>query len=148
MKTRVLKTAVGLAAVLGGLLVASPAQATDGLVSARVYSGSSGGGGIAQAYLDFTSRTRVVHSNVTVRDVCPDDNLPVRAYIKVVLINGTTQTRYVGADTNGCGPDGINLGDFVTTGSAPIAKAGVRVCVYNPTRDLKCAEAFRDNPYA
>ena len=148
MKTRVLSAAVGFAAVLGSLLMASPAQASDGPVETQVYtSGSSGSGGIARASLNFTSRTRIVYNNLIVRDVCPGDNLPVRAYVKVVFTNGTSASHYMGADTNGCGSDGTNLGDFEVTGSLSVAKAGVTVCVYNSSRNLKCAEEFRDNPY-
>ncbi|MFC0627708.1 hypothetical protein [Kribbella deserti] len=148
MKTRVLKAAVGAAAVLGGLMVATPAQATDGPVAAQVYyPGTSGSGGVAKASLDFTSRTRVVYNNLTVRDVCPGDNLPVRAYVEVVFTNGAIRRVNMGSDTNGCGSDGTNLGDYIATGSSSIAKAGVRVCVYNSTQLLRCKTAFRDNPY-
>ena len=148
MKARVLRTVVGVAAVLSGLLVASPAQAADGPVSARVYTeGSSGSGGIASADVDFFSRTGSILFDFTVRDVCPGDNLPVRAYIKLVGTGGEVGLHYVGADTNGCGSDGTNFGDIQVNGSAPVAKAGVRVCVYNSTGNLRCKEAFLDNPY-
>ncbi|MFJ9391235.1 hypothetical protein ACIRON_20590 [Nocardioides sp. NPDC101246] len=148
MKTRVLKATVGLAAVLGGLLIAGPAQAADGPVSARVYAeGSSGSGGIARADIDFTSQRGSVFFDFTVRDVCPGDNLPVRAYIKLVGTGGEVGLHYVGSDTNGCGADGTNFGNISVNGSSPVAKAGVRVCVYNSTGNLRCKEAFQDNPY-
>lgn len=109
--------------------------------------GSSGSGGIARADLDFAGRTVVGVGNMTVRDVCPGDNLPVRAWIKLVGTGGEIGTYYVGADTNGCGSDGTNFGNFTVTGSHSVAKAGVRVCVYNSTGNLRCKEAFLDNPH-
>lgn len=148
MKTRVLRTAVGLAAVLGGLLIASPAQASDGPVGARVYTeGSSGSGGAASADIDFFSRTGSIFWDFTVRDVCPGDNLPVRAYIKVVGPNGEVGLHYVGSDTNGCGSHGTNFGNIEVNGLSSVAKAGVKVCVYNSTGNLRCKESLRNNPH-
>lgn len=148
MKMRVLKTAAGLAAALGGLLIATPAQATDGAVSARVYTeGSSGSGGVASADVDFLSRTGTVFWDFTVRDVCPGDNLPVRAYIKFVGTNGSVGERLIGADTNGCGSDGTNFGNIRVSGSSDVARAGVKICVYNSSGNQRCAESLRDNPH-
>ncbi|MFC0625951.1 hypothetical protein ACFFGN_17870 [Kribbella deserti] len=149
MKTRVLRTVVGLAAVLGSSLVASPAQADDGPVSVRVYTqGSSGSGGIAKTSVNFLSQTDIHYSNLTVRDVCPGDNLPVRVYVKVVFRDGTSENDLAGSDTNGCGSDGTNLGDFRTDSPfAQVAKAGLRVCVYNSAGNQRCAESLRSNPY-
>ncbi len=53
----------------------------------------------------------------------------------------------MGSDTNGCGSDGTNFGNIQVNGLSSVAKAGVRVCVYNSTGNLRCAESFRDNPY-
>ncbi|TDD60361.1 hypothetical protein E1263_11310 [Kribbella antibiotica] len=148
MKASVLRAVVGVAAVLSVSLVAGPAQATDGPVSARVYTeGSSGSGGIGSASLTFRSSTVVDYTNLKVRDVCPGDNLPVRVYTKMVYTDGTFETDYVGADTNGCGSDGTNLGGFRATSSKRVAKAGVTVCVYNSVRNLQCKDAFRDNDH-
>ncbi|MFC0625952.1 hypothetical protein [Kribbella deserti] len=150
MKTRVLRTVVGLAAVLGSLLVASPAQATNGPASARVYTeGSSGSGGLATASLTFVNASDVTFRNVTVRDVCPGDNRPVKVYIRLVSTLGHTSSRYVGSDTNGCGSDGTNFGTVYGTAGFTVAKAGLTVCLYTSTPGQeKCVNgAVRDNQH-
>ncbi|GAB3948457.1 hypothetical protein GCM10029976_079660 [Kribbella albertanoniae] len=131
-------------------MIASPAQATDGPASARVFTeGSSGSGGLATASLDFVNRTEVTYRNVTVRDVCPGDNLPVKAYIRLVSTNGDTSSRYVGSDTNGCGSDGTNFGTVYGSAGFTVAKAGLTVCLYTSTPgEAKCVHGpVRDNPY-
>lgn len=148
MKTRVLRTMVGLAAVLGSLLIASPAQATDGPVTARVYTeGISGSGGIARAYVDFIDRNDIIFRNFTVRDVCPDDNLPVRAYATLMAIDGTVRHYFVGSDTNGCGSDDTNFGTFRRSVAFTVAKAGVTICVYTATGYQRCSSTLLDNQY-
>jgi hypothetical protein len=61
VKTRILGAAVAIAAVLGGSLIASPAQATDGFDTARVYyKGDPGSGGYVRADTDSLSQTGAV----------------------------------------------------------------------------------------
>ncbi|NEA34986.1 hypothetical protein [Streptomyces sp. SID13031] len=151
MKASVLRAVVGVAAVLSGLLVASPAQAADGPVSARVYypSPSSGSGGLASANLDFVNRTTVVYRSLKVRDICPGDNRPVFAQMTVLDTNG--RLWYVGPakrDNNGCGPDGTNFGNVTLTSGFVVARAALAVCVYNTSATLRCKTSVsRDNPY-
>ncbi|MFI7452388.1 hypothetical protein ACIBQX_33175 [Nonomuraea sp. NPDC049714] len=146
MKTRILGAALGIA-VLSGLLVASPAQATDGVSSARVDYGS--GAGSVRATVDFVSRTKVVFRDFTVRDICPGDNLPVKARFMWTHTDGTGGTAAWKADTNGCGGDGTNFGDFIRTGSKSISRINLEVCVYNRSNgELSCAYSGpRDNQY-
>jgi hypothetical protein len=151
VKTRILGAAVGIVAVVGGSLVASPAQATDGFDSARVYyKGDSGSGGYVRADIDFLSRTEVVYRDFTVRDVCPGDGLPVRAQISWRNADGTFAD--IGswkADNNGCGPNGTNFGDIRISRPKALAKATLTVCVYDQSiGNLRCATSGgRDNPY-
>lgn len=136
---------------MSGLLVASPAQATDGPDSVRVYyPGTSGSGGYASADIDFLSRTEALYRNFTVRDVCPGDGRPVRAQMSVVDANGIR--RNLGplkADTNGCGPNGTNFGTIRISDVRGVSRAGLRVCVYTESAGtLRCATSVgRDNPY-
>jgi hypothetical protein len=113
------------------------------------YPGTSGSGGYVRADIDFTSRTRVVYRNFTVRDVCPGDGRPVQAQLSVVGTDGVR--RNLGEwleDTNGCGPDGTNFGTVTLSAGFNVARAGLRVCVYSSTGNLRCANsAGRDNPY-
>ncbi|ADB35612.1 hypothetical protein Kfla_6620 [Kribbella flavida DSM 17836] len=138
--------------MLSGLLVASPAQATDGSVSARVYyPNTSGSGGEARAYLDFTGRSDVTVRNLTVRDICPGDGRPVRAVLVVLDTDGkrTTIPPYY-SDRNGCGSDGTNFGTYSLglSDGWRIKSISLKVCVYNSSGNLKCAtSAGRDNPY-
>ena len=150
MKIRVLRTMVGLAAVLGSLLIASPAQAADGPDSARVYYPGISSGGIVSANLDFVSRTEVVYRNFTVRDVCPGDGRPVRAYIRLWDTSGVYRySSTAKADTNGCGPDGTNFGTLTARASFAVGRAGLTVCVYTESAgNLRCVYSDgRDNPY-
>ncbi|MEJ1105683.1 MULTISPECIES: hypothetical protein [unclassified Kribbella] len=145
MKTRILGAAVGIAAV-GGLLTAVPAQA-EGLTSARVEWRT--GAGSVRTTVDFTSRTRVVFRDFTVRDICPGDNLPVRAEVTWVHTDGSSGVGNRKADTNGCGPNGTNFGDFIRTGTKPLKYVFVKVCIYRvPDGDLICqAGEAHNNPY-
>jgi len=152
MKARVLGALVGVAAVLSGLLVASPAQAADGPVSARVYyPGTSGSGGEASMDLDFTGRADVTLRNIKVRDICPGDGRPVRA---VLVVHGTDGSHVAippyFSDTNGCGSDGTHFGSRGVgfSGGWQIKSLSVKVCVYNSSGNLKCVTSVsRDNPY-
>lgn len=151
MKARVLRTVVGLAAVLSGLLVASPAQALDGPDSAQVYfPGFSGSGGYVRADIDFLSPTEVLFRNFSVRDVCPEDGRPVRGRAVATDASGlgTNFGPFV-ADTNGCGPTGTTPRTFKVTYPRGVAKASLQVCVYtDSTGNLRCVTSVgRDNPY-
>ncbi|MCG5213431.1 Tim44 domain-containing protein [Streptosporangium soli] len=114
MKTRILGAVMGIA-VLSGLLVASPAQARDGVASASVPPYRDLGGGSVRATVDFTSRTRVVVRNFTVRDICPGDNAPVRARFVWVYTDSTDGSSAWRSDTNGCGSHGTNFGNLTRT---------------------------------
>jgi len=151
MKVRILAAVVGIAAVLTGSLAASPALATDGPDSVRVYyPGFSGSGGQASATIDFISRTEVIYRNFTVRDLCPEDGRPVRAQAVTVDANGFG--RNLGpmkAVVNGCGPNGTNFGTIRVIDANGVAKAHLRVCVYaDASGNLRCATSEgRDNPH-
>jgi hypothetical protein len=132
LKTRILGTVLATAA-LSGLLVASPAQARDGVSSARVNpfesaSGRDYSGGTARATVDFTSRTRVVFRNFTVRDLCPGDNLPIKGRVFWTHTDGTRGNGSWKSDTNGCGDDGTNFGTITRTGTKAISSVYVQVC--------------------
>ncbi|MEV5496140.1 hypothetical protein AB0M50_12170 [Nonomuraea fuscirosea] len=131
MKTRMLGAALGIA-VLSGLLVASPAQAKDGVSSARVDPFRGHGGGSVRATVDFVSRTKVRFRNFTVRDICPGDNLPVRARVHWKHTDGTNGRSAWKSDTNGCGDDGTNFGTITRTGSKSISRVYLEVSVLDP----------------
>ena len=152
MKARALGTLVGVAAVLSGLLVASPAQAADGPISARVYyPGTSGSGGEASMDIDFTGRSNITMRNIKVRDICPGDGRPVRAVLVVHDTDGkSTAIPPYFSDTNGCGSDGTNFGSrgLSLSDGWQFKSVSVKVCVYNSTGNLKCVTSVsRDNPY-
>lgn len=149
MKTRILGAAVGIAAVLGSLLVASPAQASDGPDWVRVYYSADLNGGEAQATVDFVSRTVVVWRDFTVQDTCPGDGLPVRARPEWTYADGTRGVGAWRADTNGCGQDGTNFGDIRISRSKAVARVAMTVCVYSQSEgNLRCATSQgRDNQY-
>lgn len=152
MKASILRAAVGVVAVLAGLLVASPAQAADGADSVRVRypSWTSVSGGLATADLDFVNQKKVVFRNFKVRDICPGDGRPVRAYMTLWEPNGVRRTwASPKADTNGCGADGTNFGTVTLETSLTVARAGLTVCVYtNSAGNLRCVySGGRDNPY-
>jgi hypothetical protein len=135
LKTRILGAALGIAA-LSGLLVASPAQARDGVSSARVVHPHSPGAAYGRAAVDFVSRTKVVFRNFTVRDICPGDNRPVRARLAWRHTDGTTGRGAWKKDTNGCGDDGTNFGNFNRTGSKSISKVFLEVCLYRASGQI------------
>ncbi|GAB3945403.1 hypothetical protein GCM10029976_071100 [Kribbella albertanoniae] len=152
MKASILRAAVGVVAVLGGLLVASPAQAADGPDSVRVRypSWTSISGGEASATLDFVGEKTVVFRNFKVRDICPGDGRPVRAYMTLWEENAVRRTwDSPKADINGCGGDGTNFGTVTLRTSLTVARAGLTVCVYtNSAGNLRCVySGGRDNPY-
>ena len=148
MKTRILGAVVGITALLGGLLVASPAQALDGLDFKFVDQGGESRGYV-QADVDFRSRTTVVWQDFLVRDVCPGDGRPVRARVGWTNADGTQGVGSWKADTNGCGPDGTNFGDIWHIGSKSVARAWMTVCVYTESGGNEvCANSpGRDNPH-
>ncbi|MET8006559.1 hypothetical protein [Nonomuraea glycinis] len=132
MKTRILGAVLGIA-VLSGLLVASPAQARDGVSSARVNPfGSAEGrrysGGTARATVDFRNRTKVIFRNFTVRDLCPGDNFPIKGRVIWTHTDGTTGSGAWKWDRNGCGDDGTNFGNLTRTGTKAISSIYVQVC--------------------
>lgn len=151
MKKRNVGAVTGLAVILGGSLVAAPAQATDGEIGAHVYYPyGEVSGGRATATLDFTSRTTVAYRNFTVRDLCPGDGRPVRARVSWLNTDGTRGTGTWRADTNGCGPDGTNFGTLTLSSAKPVSRASLTVCVYTTSAgNLRCeTSAGRDNPYS
>ncbi len=149
MKTRMLGAVMGIAA-LSGLLVPIPAQAQDGVSSARTnVPGSRYGGGSVRTTVDFINRKKVVFRNFTVRDLCPGDNLPVRAQIVWTHTDGTTGRSAWRKDTNGCGDHGTNFGNITRTGTKPIAKVYLKVQVYARSGGIRAFaySADRDNQY-
>jgi hypothetical protein len=132
LKTRILGAVLGIAA-LSGLLVASPAQARDGVSTARVPPVRDGGGGSVRATVDFVSRTKVVFRNFTVRDLCPGDNLPVRARFGWKHTDGTNGHSAWRSDTNGCGDDGTNFGNLARIGSKSISRVYLQVSILTKT---------------
>jgi hypothetical protein len=147
LKTRILGAAVSIVA-LSGLLTAGPAQADDGVASARVESG--GHAGAVHTTVDFTSATRVVFKDFTVRDICPGDNLPVRARAVYIFTDGSTGFSNWRVDSNGCGNDGTNFGDLVRSGTKSVARVTVMVCILRTNgTTLACnGPAYRENPYS
>ncbi|MEV4179509.1 hypothetical protein, partial [Nonomuraea sp. NPDC049709] len=148
LKTRMLGAALGIA-VLSGLLVASPAQARDGVSSGRT-NRPSGGDGYAQVTVDFVSRTKVVFRNFTVRDLCPGDNLPVKARIVYKYTTGTRTWRTLPwkKDTNGCADRGSNFGNVTLSRSRSISAVTLELCVYNKKSDFHCVNTTtRHNQY-
>ncbi|MEV4175123.1 hypothetical protein [Nonomuraea sp. NPDC049709] len=143
MKTRILGAALGIA-VLSGLLVASPAQARDGVASASVPPYRDLGGGSVRATVDFVSRKKVVVRNFTVRDICPGDNAPVKARFVWVHTDSTTGSSAWRKDTNGCGSHGTNFGNITRTGTKPIRKVYLHLEV--GTRAFALS-AVQDNQY-
>ncbi|MFB4285254.1 MULTISPECIES: hypothetical protein [unclassified Nonomuraea] len=148
MKTRMLGAALGIAA-LSGLLVASPAQARDDVASAHVNPYRDHGGGSVRAAVDFTSRTRVVFRNFTVRDICPGDNAPVKAQIVWVHMDGTKGRSAWRSDTNGCGAHGTNFGTITHTGSKHIRKVYLSLRVYARSGGIRAVALSddEDNEY-
>ncbi|MEV5895662.1 hypothetical protein [Nonomuraea fuscirosea] len=128
MKTRILGAALGIAA-LSGLLVASPAQAFDGAASARVKPSGRDGGGSVRASVHFVNPKKVVFRNFTVRDICPGDNLPVRARVAWKHTDGTNGHGVWKWDRNGCGDHGTNFGNITRTGSKSISRVYLEVQV-------------------
>lgn len=124
MKTRVLGATVAIAA-LSGLLVPSPAQARDGVSTPRPLKRS--GAASVRTTVDFVSRTKVIFRNFTVRDICPNDFYVVKAQIRWTH---TDETEGKSACDNGCGSHGTNFGNLVRSGSKPIAKVRLYVCIY------------------
>ena len=151
MKARALGALVGVAAVLSGLLMASPAQASSGPVYARVYyPDTSGTGGETSGDLNFLSRSEVRVRYLKVRDICPGDGRPVRAIVVATRTDGSrVNISPYYADTNGCGPDGTQ---FPTVDLAPgfsIKGLSLKVCVYTAALgNVKCETSIvRYNPY-
>ncbi|WP_432947039.1 hypothetical protein ACQPXM_09860 [Kribbella sp. CA-253562] len=149
MTRRVLGAVVGIAVLLGGLLVATPAQAVDGLEFVYVGEQWDEPEGRAEAHIDFRSRTSVVFRDFTVRDVCPGDGLPVRARAGWTYTDGSPGVSSWKADTNGCGPNGTNFGDISHTGSRVVARAWITVCVYRQSGgNVRCETSYGlDNQY-
>ncbi|MEV0166676.1 hypothetical protein [Nonomuraea fuscirosea] len=146
MKTRTLGAALVIA-MLSGLLMASPAQARDGVTSGRT-AVPGGGNGYAQVTVDFVSRTKVVFRNFKVRDLCPGDNLPVKARIVWKYTTGTYHWGSWRKDTNGCRDKGTNFGNFVRSGKKAISLATLELCVYNKKSDFHCVNTTtRYNQY-
>ncbi|GGP05424.1 hypothetical protein LDL08_06395 [Nonomuraea glycinis] len=146
MKTRILSAALAIA-TLSGLLVASPAQARDGVSSGRT-TRPSGGNGYAQVTVDFVSRTKVVFRNLKVRDLCPHDNLPVKARAVWKYTTGSWHTGAWKKDTNGCRDKGTNFGNYVRSGSRAISAVALELCVYNKKSDFHCVNTTtRYNQY-
>ncbi|GAA1637549.1 hypothetical protein GCM10009733_038300 [Nonomuraea maheshkhaliensis] len=146
MKTRTLGAALAIA-MLSGLLVASPAQARDGVTSGRTQR-PSGGNGYARATVDFVSRTKVVFRNFTVRDLCPGDNLPVKARIVWKYTTGSWHTGAWRKDTNGCADKGTNFGNVTLSRSRAISAVTLELCVYNKNSDFHCVNTTtRYNQY-
>jgi hypothetical protein len=127
LKTRILGAALAIAA-LSGLLVASPAQARDGVSSVRIDPSGGYGGGSVRATVDFRNRTKVTFRNFTVRDICPGDNVPVRARLHWIHTDRTDGAGAWKWDRNGCGDDGTNFGTFTRTGTKSISKIRLEVC--------------------
>ncbi|MGC4940408.1 hypothetical protein [Kribbella sp. DT2] len=153
MKARALGALVGVAAVLSGLLVASPAQAASGSVYARVYyPNPTGSGGEASADLNFTGRSKVTVRYLKVRDICPGDNRPVRAVVVATRTDGSrVNISPYYSDTNGCGADGtqfptVKLG---LGGGQRIKSLSLKVCVYTAALgNVKCVTSSAlHNPY-
>jgi hypothetical protein len=147
LKTRILGAALAIAA-LSGLLVASPAQARDGVSSARVENPDRAGAGYVRTTVDFTSRTRVVFRNFTVRDICPADNHGVWAQVQWTHTDGTTGRGAWKKDTS-CGSHGTNFGNILRTGTKSISKVLVTVCITKRSGShLACAYSLsRYNQY-
>ncbi|WP_432943669.1 hypothetical protein ACQPXM_00805 [Kribbella sp. CA-253562] len=105
--------------------------------------------GSVRTTVDFTSATRVVFKDFTVRDICPGDNLPVRGRASWVLTDGTTGASSWKVDSNGCGGDGTNFGDIVYSGGKRVASVIVMVCILRTNgTTLACnGSAYRDNQY-
>jgi hypothetical protein len=131
LKTRILGAALGIA-VLSGLLVASPAQARDGVSTARVRvsDGIPGGGALVKTTVDFVSRKKVIFRNFTVRDLCPGDNRPVQARAWWHYTDGTTGKSAVRTDANGCGDDGTNFGNITPPSTKGISSVYLEVWLY------------------
>ncbi|MFB4282326.1 hypothetical protein ACBJ59_44020 [Nonomuraea sp. MTCD27] len=131
MKTRMLGAALAIAA-LSGLLVASPAQARDGVSSARVRvdTGIPGGGALVTTTVDFVNRRKVIFRNFTVRDLCPGDNRPVQARAWWHYTDGTTGKSAVRTDSNGCGDDGTNFGNITPPSTKGISSVYLEVWLY------------------
>lgn len=147
MKTRILGAALGIAA-LSGLLVPSPAQAKDGVSTARVNPAGAHGGGSVRATVDFVNRKKVVFRNFTVRDICPGDNLPVRARIWWKHTDGTTGYSAWKWDRNGCSDKGTNFGNVTRSGSKSISKVYLQVAVnFRPGQWVYDISPIRDNQY-
>ncbi|MEV0622323.1 hypothetical protein AB0I81_54030 [Nonomuraea sp. NPDC050404] len=147
MKTRILGAVLGIAA-LSGLLVPSPAQASDGVSSARA-NYTDGGAGSVRTTVDFVNRKKVVFRNFTVRDICPGDNFPVKARIFWTHTDGTSGYSAWKSDTNGCGDNGTNFGNITRTGTKPISKVSLEVCIYTRSGGILsfAFSAPRDNQY-
>ncbi|MCF6475885.1 hypothetical protein FAF44_47245 [Nonomuraea sp. MG754425] len=146
MKIRVLSAALAVA-TLSGLLVATPAQARDGVSSGRT-SRPSGGNGYAKVTVDFVSRTKVVFRSFLVRDLCPGDNLPVKARIVYKYTTGSWRTLPWKKDTNGCADKGTNFGNVTLSRSRSISAVTLELCVYNNKSDIHCVNTTtRYNQY-
>ncbi|MEU8356348.1 hypothetical protein AB0C27_10095 [Nonomuraea sp. NPDC048882] len=144
MKTRMLAAALAIAA-LSGLLVASPAQAADGVSSIRIDPSRGDGGASVRTTVDFVSRTKVVFRNTTVRDLCPGDNMPVRARIIWRYTDGTNGYGAWKSDTNGCGDDGTNFGTSIRTGRKSIQRIFLEVSFV--TRSGQRLNAYSQSRY-
>jgi len=152
MKARALGALVGVAAVLSGLLVATPAQAGSGPVYARVYyPNPTGTGGETSGDLNFLSRSEVRVRYLKVRDICPGDGRPVRAIVVATRTDGSrVNISPYYSDTNGCGSDGTQFPTVdLRDGGRRIKSLSLKVCVYTAALgNVKCETSnVRHNPY-
>lgn len=139
---RLLRTGVVLvAAAFAATLAAAPAQAVDGKVYARVFTGAESGGS-ASSYLNFTGKRSMVFGDFHVNDICPGDGKPVSGQAVVRFMDGTKWTGPRHWDDTTCDSGyGVDFGNLPFNSSKRIKAAWVRVCA----GDRCSASNHRDN---
>ncbi|MFC7486060.1 hypothetical protein ACOCJ7_12475 [Knoellia sp. CPCC 206453] len=149
-KIRRTAVGIGLASLLTTPVVLGagmgPAAAVDGGVSSH-YTAMGGGGSTAQAYVNWSSSTKVVWQDIYVNDTCPGDG-HVAILKFVVRYEGDSGWTTVGTrrDEGTCESAPYTESSASWSSSRRINDATVVACV----ESVGCAAAgsdYRDNPY-
>ncbi|WP_353950477.1 hypothetical protein V6K52_12630 [Knoellia sp. S7-12] len=143
--------ATAVAALAAPVVAAPQAFATDGKAQAHVTTPgkTDNSGGTASAVLDFTGDRTVYYKDWYVNDTCDSngdgDGLGTWARAIAKYRDGSYGYGSWHKDTRGCGPAGLGFADGQFTASKDIMSAGVQVCLYDSSTQIRCASDMRDN---
>lgn len=147
-----LKLMSSLAALLSAVLVwASPGVATASVARSFDISTALGGPHAGQARaigtVTFQSAKTVVIAG-RIRDVCPADGAGAYLQVRIVLEKSINNVifRSVGADANGCGPDGVGFSMTLPNDGYPIR--ALRLILSEGERSRYCSDTDCNDDFA